>query len=1411
MPTITVDFVAKTGSFVTDTKRAEAAMKKTAASIEADIKRMGAALGAVAAATAGAVAALGAQAIKTAAEFDQMSKKVGVSVESLSTLAYAAQQSDVSLEALQGSLVKISKNAVDAANGTGAATDAFATLGIEVKDASGKIKSGDTLLREIADKFAGFEDGATKTALAVKLFGRAGADLVPLLNEGSAGIEAMEERARALGLEISTNTAREAERFGDLVADLGNLTKGFGNDIAEQLLPSLNSMAERFVNAGIEGRKASEGVDIFANGIKGLIAFAVILKNGIEAATNAIAAQVDVMAAAGKASLALARSMNPAQAAADMLTGRYRSSIDILKEFKTEAAAAVASGSVGIRESIQDITDTFEDLWPTLEATSSKLEEVGKDAAPDMRDLSAEAKAAADAIAAIDKEWADYAKIIKEVQREHQKVRKDWEALKRAELDEALADAAEEAENFERWLSRYDDIGFDDLLSNIDLIKEKLEEASNPEMIERLQAALGAARQEALLFATDALGQGIESLKSMASEGSSAYRKLEAAQAALNIVTAIGAIANQGMGDPYTAFARIAAMAAMMAQLVGSLGSFGGGGGSDSAAARQATQGRGTVLGDAEAQSQSIANAVEITAEATQELVGINRGMLNALQAMQRGISGASAGIARTQFESVSLNQGAFSSLGLNPIGGLSLGARLLDSIFGGGQELIDRGLLIRGGSFGDVMSDPRASAYQTIRTDGGWFGSDRTRDRLQALSDSAISQIQLILTSIGDAVREGALALGLSADDINAAIEAFRVEQIRISTMDLSGAEAQAELEAAFSAIFDGLAGSVVPFISQFQRVGEGLGETLVRVATSVQVTEEALFRLGLSMDELDPEHMAQVSVALIEAAGGIDEFIQGMQAFMNAFAPEAHLFSVAQDELTRALEQVGLAVPETRDGMWELMQSLDATTESGQQQIAALLRLAGVADNYYDMLEQQAEEAEQAAAEALEAIRGVIESLGQALADEQLQLSEFGMSDFARRQAQIQRDTNDALAIAMANGASGAELLTIRITGMERAATSAALAAMTFTEQLEEWNFEDALAGMSETEQQLARNDRIWGQRYADAVELFGEGSAEATAVISLWNRENERLTNSAQAAVEVVEELATAIETISRGEARGLVGGAQMTWAEILGQATVGVRGDGLTEMQRAINEVNARFDRYVSDAYAAFQDAFQGAGLYGNPTVEELRMQLEAMLEQLASLRTEAITNIELEGIEDVTDAIDRRYERELDWLRQLGELQDSLLLDEQLSTLSPTQQLAEAQRQYEMALVGAAAGDEYSRQIFDQAARAYLEEARDFWASSEGYVDIFDRVTGDISQLMEASPISIAAAAAQEAMTAASAVEELRSLREDGDDQTEALVLRLEALEQSSRNSESFLEEIVAIMRREGMPGPRVEA
>jgi len=141
---------------------------------------------------------------------------------------------------------RLSANLLDASQGVATAVDAFAGLGIETTTAAGGLRSVDDVLADIADEFAAMDDGAEKTARAMELFGRSGAALIPLLNQGSEGIAEMRQEAHDLGLVISDETAAAAEAFNDDLTRLRGVATGFARDIATELIPRMRILVGRF-------------------------------------------------------------------------------------------------------------------------------------------------------------------------------------------------------------------------------------------------------------------------------------------------------------------------------------------------------------------------------------------------------------------------------------------------------------------------------------------------------------------------------------------------------------------------------------------------------------------------------------------------------------------------------------------------------------------------------------------------------------------------------------------------------------------------------------------------------------------------------------------------------------------------------------------------------------------------------------------------------------------------------------------------------------------------------------------------------------------------------------------------------------------------------------------------------------
>ncbi|GEM_PF-7088091 len=202
---------------------------------------------AMGAAVSGMVAGFGIMvknSIDTAEHLEKMSQRVGVSVEALSTLSYAAQLSGTDIAVFEKAIQRLSRNMDDASRGIGEGKIAFEQLGIDVIGANGKLKDAETILKEVADKFGLMEDGTKKTALALKIFGRAGADLIPMLNGGSEALNKMQQEARELGLEVSTNTAKSAAEFKDDTLRLESALSGLVNTITVEMLPILNDFTD---------------------------------------------------------------------------------------------------------------------------------------------------------------------------------------------------------------------------------------------------------------------------------------------------------------------------------------------------------------------------------------------------------------------------------------------------------------------------------------------------------------------------------------------------------------------------------------------------------------------------------------------------------------------------------------------------------------------------------------------------------------------------------------------------------------------------------------------------------------------------------------------------------------------------------------------------------------------------------------------------------------------------------------------------------------------------------------------------------------------------------------------------------------------------------------------------------------
>lgn len=227
---------------------------------------------AIAGAVAGAAAAVAGSAVAVAVKksldsFDELSKtaqKTGVPIEALGRLKYAGELADVSLEQLSTGMRKLSVNMLQTAKGAGGpAAEAFKQLGISVADSNGRLRNGEAVLQDVAAKFATMNDGATKTALAVQIFGKSGAELIPLLNSGADGLKEMGAEAEKLGLIIDQKTGSAAEQFNDNLTRMHAALAGVTTQVSAGIAPALADLSDGLVAAA----KAGDGLRVIGEGL----------------------------------------------------------------------------------------------------------------------------------------------------------------------------------------------------------------------------------------------------------------------------------------------------------------------------------------------------------------------------------------------------------------------------------------------------------------------------------------------------------------------------------------------------------------------------------------------------------------------------------------------------------------------------------------------------------------------------------------------------------------------------------------------------------------------------------------------------------------------------------------------------------------------------------------------------------------------------------------------------------------------------------------------------------------------------------------------------------------------------------------------------------------------------------------
>lgn len=196
-------------------------------------------------------AALFALAKKTAEQgeqFEILHQQTGVSVSTLSAMKVVAGETGVSFDTLTRGMEIMDRGLSPVASSSATAGKALQMLGLSANTAGGQLKDNVTLLAEVADKFHAMKDGSEKTAIAMSIFGRSGADMIPILDKGGAAIRGATAHAKAMGMTFTQVSANQSVEFLESFRDIKYTVEGVGVTIGQKVLPLITSAMQMAAN-----------------------------------------------------------------------------------------------------------------------------------------------------------------------------------------------------------------------------------------------------------------------------------------------------------------------------------------------------------------------------------------------------------------------------------------------------------------------------------------------------------------------------------------------------------------------------------------------------------------------------------------------------------------------------------------------------------------------------------------------------------------------------------------------------------------------------------------------------------------------------------------------------------------------------------------------------------------------------------------------------------------------------------------------------------------------------------------------------------------------------------------------------------------------------------------------------------
>ncbi len=366
---LVVKLAAETSEFQADLGRSARVLDKHASEMKASLQQV-----ASVAKTAFAVVIGGASVaalrdfvthtLEASAALQGLSEQTGASAAALSGFAPVATISGTAMEAIGASLAKLSKGLAGVDDETAGATKALQFLGIRAKDAGGNLRDPAEVMNDVALKLAEFEDGAGKTAIAMELFGKSGATMLPFLKDLAENQD--------LNIRLTAKQIEEADNASKAMGRMRAESNFVAQTLVTSAIPSMSVLYQELKNVVL-------GTDNAVDGVRRLRSDGT-LTNWAEKTAYAIAVVIDALRGIGSTVRAVIGSFQAVWADIE-LAGTFLAGGEGMNPFSEENRARLKAALDKRNAVVAQANQNYVDLWdmPLLaDAVTKRFEDIRK-------------------------------------------------------------------------------------------------------------------------------------------------------------------------------------------------------------------------------------------------------------------------------------------------------------------------------------------------------------------------------------------------------------------------------------------------------------------------------------------------------------------------------------------------------------------------------------------------------------------------------------------------------------------------------------------------------------------------------------------------------------------------------------------------------------------------------------------------------------------------------------------------------------------------------------------------------------------------------------------------------------------------------------------------------------------------